>query len=205
MIWHWPVHKNLGSLWYSFPCIIYQHGLFQAGCSNFVMSMVQQCPKELGSHAGMMEWVIRNKVLYQSYSSFGIQLHVSLSTYAFCNLYFCQSLFFSFLKRYPRFYCEIRTFNLLHAEVSYIIDIACHWTCFPILPVLATFCKAQTLIFFHFPTPNFCRTVQSNLCSPFFADPYQGTYVHQRRALITWLKYAISPYFGIVWVLFCNI
>ena len=29
-------------------------------------------------------------------------------------------------------------FNLLHAEVSYIINIACHWTFFPILPLFGT-------------------------------------------------------------------
>ena len=47
---------------------------------------------------------------------------------------------------------------ILHADVSYIIDIACHWSFFPILPVLATFWIAKTPIFFHFPAPNFCRT-----------------------------------------------
>ena len=56
--------------------------------------------------------------------------------------------------------------NLLHAAVSYIIDIACHWSFFSILPVLATFWIAKTLIFFHFPTPNFAEPYPSNLRSP---------------------------------------
>ena len=76
---------------------------------------------------------------------------------------------------------------ILHADASYIIDIAWDWSFFfPILPVLATFWIAKTPIFFHFPTPNFCRT---------------GTH----STVITVLKQAISPYFGIVWVLFYNI
>ena len=58
-------------------------------------------------------------------------------------------------------------FNLLYAEVSYIIDIACHWTFFPILLVLAP-------IFFHFPTPDFCRTLPSNLCSPMSGIDYSA-------------------------------
>ena len=49
---------------------------------------------------------------------------------------------------------------ILHADVSYIIDIACHWSFFPILPVLATFWIAKTPIFFHFPTPNFCQPLR---------------------------------------------
>ena len=58
------------------------------------------------------------------------------------------------------------TLNLLHAEVSYIIDTSCHWTFFPILPVLATFWNAKIPDFFHFPTPNFLFLALSNLCSP---------------------------------------
>ena len=81
---------------------------------------------------------------------------------------------------------------ILHAEVSYIIDIACHWSFFPILPVLAIFWIAKTPIFFHFPTPNFCKPV-----------PIELMFTH--LTLITGLKHAISPYFGIVWVLFYNI
>ena len=60
------------------------------------------------------------------------------------------------------------------------------------LPVLATFWIAKTQIFFHFPTPNFCRTV-----------PVE--HVHQCRNLITGLKHAIAPYCSIVLVLFYNI
>ena len=55
-----------------------------------------------------------------------------------------------------------KNLNLLHAEVSYIIDIACHWTFFPILPVLATFWNAKTTIFFPFSNSQFLlnRTVE---------------------------------------------
>ena len=40
-----------------------------------------------------------------------------------------------------------KSFNLLHAEVPYISDTTCHWTFFPVLPVLATFWNTKTLIF----------------------------------------------------------
>ena len=40
---------------------------------------------------------------------------------------------------------------------------------------------------------------------PIFVERYHQTYVHQCLALITRLKHAISPYSGIVWVLFYNI
>ena len=79
---------------------------------------------------------------------------------------------------------------LLHTEVSYIIDIACHWSFFPILPVLAIFWITKTPIFFQLSI--FAEPVPSNLCYPM-------------STLITGLKHAISPYFGIVWVLFYNI
>ena len=65
--------------------------------------------------------------------------------------------------------------NLLHAEVSYIIDTACRWTFFfPILPVLATFWSAKTPIFFHYPIPSFCWTLPSNLCSPMLGLDYSA-------------------------------
>ena len=82
---------------------------------------------------------------------------------------------------------------LLHAEVSYMIDTTCNWTFFffPILPVLATFWNAKTPIFFFI------------FQLPIFVEPYRQTYVHQCWALI--LKHPISPYSGIVWVLFYNI
>ena len=41
--------------------------------------------------------------------------------------------------------------------------------------------------------------------SQFLSNLIHQTYVHQCRALITRLKQAISPYSGIVWVLFYNI
>ena len=81
--------------------------------------------------------------------------------------------------------------NLLHAEVSYIINIA-SLSFFPILPVLATFWIAKTQIFSIFQLPIFSEPVQLNVCSPI-------------STLITELKHAISPYFGIVWMLFYNI
>ena len=53
--------------------------------------------------------------------------------------------------------CDI---NLLHAEVSCIINIAWRWTFFPISPVLATFWNAKRPIFF------------SIFQLPIFAKPY---------------------------------
>ena len=76
---------------------------------------------------------------------------------------------------------------ILHADVSYIIDIACHWSYFSNITSFSYFLDRQNPDFFDFPTPNFCRT---------------GT---RRTYVITGLKYAISPYFGIVWMLFYNI
>ena len=63
---------------------------------------------------------------------------------------------------------------------------------FPILTVLATFWKQN---------PDFFSIFQL----PIFVEPYHHTYVHQCRALMTRLKHTISPYSGIVWVLFYNI
>ena len=63
--------------------------------------------------------------------------------------------------------------DLLHAEVSYIINTSCHCTFFPMLPVLATFWNAKTLIFFFF-------FFISQL--PIFVESYHPTYVHQCRA-----------------------
>ena len=86
----------------------------------------------------------------------------------------------------------LRLLNLLHAEVSYIME-ACHWTLFPLLPVLAIVWNAKTAIFF------------SIFRLPIFVEPYHQTYVHQSRALIIRLTHTISPYFGTVSVLFYNI
>ena len=81
-------------------------------------------------------------------------------------------------------------FNLLHADVSYIIDITCHWTFFfQYYQFKLLLGMSKPRFFFHFPTPN-------------FVEQYHQTYVHQCLALISWLKHAISPYFGIVWVCF---
>ena len=81
---------------------------------------------------------------------------------------------------------------ILHADVSYIIDIACHWSFFPILPVLATFWIAKTLIFSIFQLP-------------IFAEPVPVELMFTNSTVITGLKHAINPYFGIVCVLFYNI
>ena len=81
---------------------------------------------------------------------------------------------------------------ILHADVSNIIDIACHWSFFPILPVLATFWITETPNFFHFPTP-------------IFAEPVPVELMFTHSTLITGLKHAIRPYFGIVWMLYYNI
>ena len=76
---------------------------------------------------------------------------------------------------------------ILHAEVSYIIDIACHWSFFfSIITSFSYFLDRQNPDFFPF----------SN--SQFFVNRTHST-------LITGLKHAISPYFGIGWVLFYNI
>ena len=86
---------------------------------------------------------------------------------------------------------------ILHADVSYIIDVACHWSFFPILisilPVLATFWIAKTPIFFHFPTPNFCRTgTHRTYVHPFVLDywaktRYQSIFRHCLGAVLQYL------------------
>ena len=83
---------------------------------------------------------------------------------------------------------------ILHVDVSYIIDIACHWSfVFPILPVLATFWIAKTPIFFHFPTPNFCRTgTRRTYVHPFDLDywaktRYQPVFRHCLGAVLQYL------------------
>ena len=107
----------------------------------------------------------------------------------------CQSLTLNF-------YC-LFTFNLvsfhassrliLHADVYYIIDIACHWSFFPKLLVLATFWIAKTPIFFHFPTPNFCRTgTRRTYVHPFDRDywaktRYQPIFRHCLGAVLQYL------------------
>ena len=96
----------------------------------------------------------------------------------------CQSLTLNFLCLFTfnlvSFHASSRL--ILHADVSYIIDIANHWIFFSILPVLATFWIAKTPIFFHFPTPNFCRTGT------------RRTYVHPFD-LAYWAKTRYQPIF----------
>ena len=83
---------------------------------------------------------------------------------------------------------------ILHADVSYIIDIACHWSFFfSVLPVLATFWIAKTPILFHFPTPNFCRTgTRRTYVHPFELDywaktRYQPIFRHCLGAVLQYL------------------
>ena len=64
---------------------------------------------------------------------------------------------------------------------------------FPILPVLATFWIAKTPIFFHFPTPNFCRTgTHRTYVHPFDRDywaktGYQPIFRHCLGAVLQYL------------------
>ena len=64
---------------------------------------------------------------------------------------------------------------------------------FPILPVLATFWIAKTPIFFHFPTPNFCRTgTRRTYVHPFYRDywaktGYQPIFRHCLGAVLQYL------------------
>ena len=75
-----------------------------------------------------------------------------------------------------------RLFNLLHAEVSYIIDIACHWTFFSNITSFSYFLGCQNPNFFSiFQLPIFAEMYRPNLCSPM-------------STLITGPKYAISPH-----------
>ena len=78
----------------------------------------------------------------------------------------------------------VKNIYFLHAEISYMIDTACHWTFFPIhvLPVLTTL------------NPIFFSIFQR----PIFVEQYCRTYVHQCRALITQLILSahISALFG---------
>ena len=66
------------------------------------------------------------------------------------------------------------------------------YTFFPILPVLASFGTPKPRFFFHFPTPYFCRTLPSNLCSPM-------------SGLYNSAKTRYQPTSGNVWVLFYSI
>ena len=85
--------------------------------------------------------------------------------------------------------------NLLHAEVSYIIYIACHWSFFPILPVLATFWIAKTTIFSIFQLPIFAEPYPSNLCSPMlWLDYWAKT---RYRPILRHCVGAVSQYLAI--------
>ena len=84
------------------------------------------------------------------------------------------------------FHSLVILLNLLHAEGSYIIDIACHWTFFSNITSFSYFLAHQTPDFF-------------SIFQPIFAEPYHRTYVHQCQGLNTRLRQAISLFFGIVW------
>ena len=56
---------------------------------------------------------------------------------------------------------QMITINLLHAEVSFIIDTTCHWTF--LSNITSYFLERQNHEFFDFPTPNFRFLVPSNL------------------------------------------
>ena len=57
--------------------------------------------------------------------------------------------------------------NILHAEVSIIIDTGYHWTFFFFnINSFSYFLEPQNPDFFNFPTPNFRFLARSNFCSP---------------------------------------
>ena len=90
----------------------------------------------------------------------------------------CQSLTLNFWRLFTFDFVSFHALSrlILHADVSYIIDIACHCFFFPVLPVLATFLIVKTPIFFHLPTPNFCRTGIRRTCvHPFDLDYWAKT------------------------------
>ena len=82
---------------------------------------------------------------------------------------------------------------ILHADVSYIIDIACHWSYFSNIISFSYFLDRQN--------PDFFSIYQL----PIFAEPVPVELMFTHSTVTTGLKHAISPYFGIVWVLFYNI
>ena len=82
---------------------------------------------------------------------------------------------------------------ILHADVSYIIEIACHWSYFSNITSFSYFLDRQN--------PDFFSIFQL----PIFAEPVPVELMFTHSTVITGLKHAISPYFGIVWVLFYNI
>ena len=82
---------------------------------------------------------------------------------------------------------------ILHADVSYIIDIACHWSYFSNITSFSYFLDRQN--------PDFFSIFQL----PIFAEPVPVELMFTHSTVITGLKHAISPYFSIVRVLFYNI
>ena len=107
----------------------------------------------------------------------------------------CQSLTLNF---YCLFTLNLVSFQassrlILHADVSYIIDIACHWSNFSNITSFSYFLDRQNPEFFPFSNSQFLPELV----------PVELMFTHS--TVITGLKHAISTYFGIVWVLFYNI
>ena len=108
----------------------------------------------------------------------------------------CQSLTLNFWCLFTfnlvSFHASLRL--ILHADVSYIIDIACHWCFF--------FSNITSFSYFlDRQNPDFFSIFQL----PIFAEPVPVELMFAHSTLITGLKHDISPYFGIVLVLFYNI
>ena len=82
---------------------------------------------------------------------------------------------------------------ILHADVSYIINIVATGDFFPNITSFSYFLDRQN--------PDFFSIFQL----PIFARPVPVELMFTRSTLISGLKHAICPYFGIVWVLFYNI
>ena len=83
---------------------------------------------------------------------------------------------------------------ILHADVSYIIDIACHWSYFSNITSFSYFLDRQNPVFFFpFPTPNFCRTgTRRTYVHPFDRDywaktRYQPIFRHCLGAVLQYL------------------
>ena len=87
--------------------------------------------------------IMENVKYHHCYFS-GIRMHTSF-------------LFYTVLK--VHFFIKQNLLSLLHVEVSYIIDIAYHWTFFPILPVFSYFLECQNPDFFPFSNSQFLPNI----------------------------------------------
>ena len=117
----------------------------------------------------------------------------ALSFYMCVFIYIGVSLNFQCLFTFNLVSFHASSRLILHAEVSYIIDIACHWSFFPILPVLATFWIAQTPLFFPFSNYQFLWTgTRQTYVHPFDLDywaktRYQPIFRHCLGAVLQYL------------------